>query len=389
MDLSDKNSRIRCLCVITSLPLGGAEKSLLRLVRSSSKEIDYLVVSLDSQRDLEGEFESANIKVINLNIGSIFTAVSGIISLVKVVKSWHPDVIYYWMYHAMLFSLAVKILCPKAPVIWGVRHNNLDLKLNKLGTVFIAKFLVFFSSIPKKIIYCSDESMRFHSKVGYKNNRAQLIENGFDSKEFLHKDDFCGADIARLKEKYFPLANSDSILIGCCGRYDPLKRFENFIAAAQILIQQELKNVVFCLIGEGLPERQQQLLENLPAEQKNFFQFVGATKDIKEVFPCLDILIQTSFSESFPNVIPEAMLCGAAVIATDVGQTSEIVGSDGILIPPDDIVSTARAANNLLSDPAKLKHLQKVGAIRIRKNFGIDKVVTENIRIFRDIVCGN
>ena len=389
MHLSVKNKRLRCLCVITSLPLGGAEKSLLRLVRNSSHTVDYMIISLDSRRDLESEFENIGASVINLDINNFFSAASGLFRLVRAVKTWNPDMLYYWMYHAMFFSVAVKIVCPKIPIIWGIRHNNLDLKLNKLGTVFIARILAKFSFITKKVVYCSNESSDLHFKIGYKASKSVLIENGFDYKEFTHKDSLPSAYILSLRHKYFPLVNADSILIGCCARYDPLKRFENFISTAERLIHEGCTNITFCLVGEGLPERQNQLLKDIPIKERNFFRFVGATKNIDEIFQCLDILIQTSFSESFPNVIPEAMLCGAAIIATDVGQTSHIMGSEGVLVPPDDIDSNVTALKKLLSNPEKIKFLQKKGANRVREKFGVDDLVAANIKMFREVLCAD
>ena len=68
-----------------------------------------------------------------------------------------------------------------------MRHNNLDTNLNKLSTVFIAKFIRFFSLIPKKIVYCSLESLNFHISIGYSSKNSILIENGFDPDEFISK----------------------------------------------------------------------------------------------------------------------------------------------------------------------------------------------------------
>ena len=385
--MSADNDKIRVLCLITSLPIGGAEKSLLRLVRNSPSEIEYLVISLDSRRDLEDDFEDLNIKIINLNIKSVLAGLRGLLTLRKSIRSWRPDIIYCWMYHAMFLGVTLKLLKPKIPLIWGIRHNNLDINLNKSSTIFIAKFLAYCSRLPNKIVYCSQESLDFHSKIGYKAQRSILIENGFDPTEFSNKDSFSLSELESLKQKYFPLVNSNAILVGCCGRYDPLKRFENFIATAKLIMDKGINNVHFCLIGEGLPEKKDELLKNIPPAQKDYFHFIGATKNINEVFPCLDILVQTSFSESFPNVVAEAMISGAAVVATDVGQTSRIIGSNGILVPPDNIVENGIALSRLILDREYLSRLQKEGVIRITKNFGIEGLVFKNIRMFRALAC--
>ena len=65
--------------------------------------------------------------------------------------------------------------------------------------------------------------------------------------------------------------------------------------------------------------------------------FHGAIYDssqLKNVYRQCDVLVNCSISEGMPNVILEAMACGLAVLATDVGATSVLVEDqwNGILI---------------------------------------------------------
>lgn len=378
-------NRKRVICLITSLPIGGAEKSLLRLIKNSMDEVDYLVVSLDSKRDIEEKFYEFGVDVHNLNISNLLSFIKAIFVFRNIVNTWKPSIIYSWMYHAIFFDIISSIFFYKIPHIWGIRHNNLDTNLNKFSTVFIAKFIRFFSLLPKKIVYCSLESLNFHISIGYSSKNSILIENGFDPDEFTPKDSLSSEAIVALKIKHFPVINTENIFIGCCGRYDPLKRFENFISVA-IEILEKRSDVNFCLIGEELPTRKDELLLNVPLQKRQNFYFIGATQEINEVYPCLDILVQTSFSESFPNVIPEAMLSGVAIVATNVGQTSVILGDSGILVEPDDIQQTVKSVFILLDDHKYLNTLSKHGTNRIVKNFGIEDLVTKNLNMYEELI---
>ena len=378
-------NRKRIICLITSLPIGGAEKSLLRLIKNTIDEVDYLVVSLDSKKDIEEKFYEFGVDVHNLNISNLSSFIKAIFVFRNIVNSWKPSIIYSWMYHAIFFGIISSIFFNKIPNIWGIRHNNLDTNLNKLSTVFIAKFIRFFSLIPKKIVYCSLESLNFHISIGYSSKNSILIENGFDPDEFISKYSLSSEAIAFLKTKHFPAINTKNIFIGCCGRYDPLKRFENFIAVG-IKILEKRSNINFCLIGEGLLTRKDELLLDVPLQKRKNFYFIGATQEINEVYPCLDILVQTSYSESFPNVIPEAMLSGVAIIATNVGQTSVILGDSGSLVDPDDIQQTVKSVFSLLDDPEYLNTLSKNGTNRIIKNFGIRDLANKNLKMYEEIL---
>ena len=106
---------------------------------------------------------------------------------------------------------------------------------------------------------------------------------------------------------------------------------------------------------------------------------------LSHVLICLDILVQTSKSESFPNIVAEAMLSGAAVVATNVGQTSRIVGDCGIIVPPDDIEATVTALEAVASQRILRENYMRSGPRRIRENFSISNSVEKHLTIFSEI----
>ena len=72
-----------------------------------------------------------------------------------------------------------------------------------------------------------------------------------------------------------------------------------------------------------------QLLLNLEVEfgLKDELIFLGSQSDVKPILSSLDLhVLSSSHGEGFPNVLAEAMLCGVPCIATNVGDSSKIIG---------------------------------------------------------------
>ena len=87
-----------------------------------------------------------------------------------------------------------------------------------------------------------------------------------------------------------------------------------------------LDDVVLLVVGDG-PQRAS--LERLARELGigSRVQFTGELlpEQMPTVYSAADLLVLASSNEGWPNVVLEAMACGAAVVAADVGGVREIL----------------------------------------------------------------
>jgi glycosyltransferase involved in cell wall biosynthesis len=90
------------------------------------------------------------------------------------------------------------------------------------------------------------------------------------------------------------------------------------------------------------------------------FEYITFGSDLLNIYRDSDILVLSSVAgEGIPKVIGEAMSQGAAVLATDIGGTSEIVtdGENGLLVSPASSEALAAGLELLLIDPELRKRL--------------------------------
>lgn len=102
------------------------------------------------------------------------------------------------------------------------------------------------------------------------------------------------------------------------------------------------------------------------------------------------VLVLPSYTEGFPMVILEAMAMGCAIIATDVGAISEMLGIStnmptGICIPPKNIDKLREAIVDLAGDQSKLESFGKRGMNRVLENYTMEKVYHQYLSVWNKL----
>lgn len=87
---------------------------------------------------------------------------------------------------------------------------------------------------------------------------------------------------------------------------------------------------------------------------------VGYKKNVKEYFAISDALVFPSYREGFPNVVMQAGAMGLPSIVTDINGCNEIIeeGTNGIIIPPKDVVALKSAMLEMIENKELYQHLK-------------------------------
>tara|TARA_B100001250_G_C19490060_1_gene652670 strand:- start:348 stop:686 length:339 start_codon:yes stop_codon:yes gene_type:complete len=102
---------------------------------------------------------------------------------------------------------------------------------------------------------------------------------------------------------------------------------------------------------------------------------------MSDLYSSLDILaVTSSYGESFPLTICEAMACNVPVVATNVGDTSYIMDSKSMTIPINEPMLLAEKCCEILSLNEKSRtNVREKSRLRIEKLFDI-KIIEEKYR---------
>lgn len=120
-----------------------------------------------------------------------------------------------------------------------------------------------------------------------------------------------------------------------CGRLTPQKGFPTLIHAFALLRFPEPSTLT--ILGEGEQRADlEELAETLGVRDRVYLP--GFTGNPYHHMQACDVFVLSSLWEGLPNVLIEAMACGASVVATDCAGNGprEILedGQWGVLVPP-------------------------------------------------------
>jgi glycosyltransferase involved in cell wall biosynthesis len=315
----------KVLFLVNSLSDGGAEKVVKIIVENlNPQEFDVELICLEKNNivwDLNG------IKVTYLsqttsksNIIKLLALPFLIYKLSKYVKKNEFDVLQSHLFRANYVNILYKLLFNSKHHVQVVNHSIIS-RFKKEGlkgkiNLFLIKYLYKYADI---IISVSDMVQKDMQNMFNFNNNKKVIYNPFD--------------INRIQKLSVENINSfkfekNKKYIISLGRLIKLKRNKDLIYVLSKLDY----NMELIFIGKG-PEK-----ENLIkiAKELNLFDrvhFLGWKENPYKYIAKCHVLVVTSESESFGNVIIESMACGTPVISSKCGGPEEIIkdGYNGLL----------------------------------------------------------
>ena len=359
--------------IITSMNKGGAETTLFKILEYANNiksEDKHIIITFAKFNYFESKIANLNYEFYKINFINKFLFFFYFIKLFNILKEIRPDVVECWMYHAsFLGGLAAKLLGIKK-IIWNIRHSNFKFTKTKFSTIIVIKLCSYLSKIiPNKIIYCSNSSYKFHSSIGYKSSKKLIIHNGYNKTNFNN--------IARNND-----FKNSQVTFGFIGRYSPQKNIEMYLRALSVFIHKyELKkiNISVLMYGKNIDSNNKKLLNIIKKNNlSSFVELRGYVDDVTVALEQINFLgLSSSYGESFPNVLAEAMLLGVPCFSTDVGEAQNILSNYGKISQVNDILGFSKSIEDyymLCNSKRDYLNLSEACTKHIMDNYSIDKM---------------
>ncbi|WP_342131692.1 glycosyltransferase [Hydrogenophaga sp. OTU3427] len=364
-----------------SLHHGGAERQLTTLaIGLKQQKYDVSVAAFYGNGTFETNLAAANIPVFNLNKQGRWDTLGFFIQLFRLIKQERPAIVHSYLAIPNILAATIKILNPKIKILWGIRASEIDLEQHDWLTRVSYKIEALMSRLANNIIANSQAGRSFAIHNGFSPQSITVIANGIDTEYF--KID----TTTRLSMRHAWGIQPDEVAIGIVGRLDPVKEHKLFLdAAAQVAATHN--NVKFICVGDGPSIYTSQLKRDANDRGLNGrIVWLSAQDNMPPVYNSLDILVSSSSSEGFSNVIAEAMSCGIPCVATKVGDSTLIVGETGIMVPPKNAPELASALRTMIDQPTDLRHARGASArARVESLFSIAELVRQTEEVMEKL----
>ena len=220
---------------------------------------------------------------------------------------------------------------------------------------------------------------------GVSAQKLEPVPNGIDLERFVPRS---GPSVVR-GTLGIP---ADALVIGSVGHLRAVKNFARCIEACASIPLEALggRELHLLLVGDG-PERPK--LEELARESfasGGRVHFAGHRVDLVPWYHAMDVFALSSDSEQHPIALIEAMACGLAVAATDVGDVRLVLPEEQaqhlVALGEGDARALGRSLGELCSDRARRERLGARNRIRAGERYSFASMLERYARLYAELL---
>lgn len=387
------SKRIRVLCAIGSLEIGGSERQMIQIVRHLDRQkFEPLLYLTHARGELLTQVPD-DVPVISFWQDRHFPRINypgrlyraQVADLARVISEQQIDVVYDRTFTMTLFAgpASTRARTPRVSCIASDPQVDvprsagkfLAIKRRKLARAYRAAF---------RVVSVSD-GVRQSAVKYYQLAPAQIttIFNGVD---------FEGID--KRSTEFQPSWESDRFHIVACGRLHPSKGYPALIDAVAALGRQG-QHITLHILGEG-PERPrlEKQIKQLSGEPScaDHIQILlhGYVDNPLPFIRAANLFCLASVYEGLPNALLEAVACRTPVLATDCNYGPREILQNGrlghLVTPPNTLEAALRDA---IAHPARDRERTGPAREELESNYSLQASLSQLESLLENAVSQN
>ncbi|HEX5130933.1 MAG TPA: glycosyltransferase [Candidatus Krumholzibacteria bacterium] len=369
----------RILILNNEFHMGGLEKKLFEFLAGSDRtRFQYAVCCLKEGGYFKPGIEALGIPFYEDLMGHRFDALA-FRSVERVIRRERSELIYTFTHpNTVLFSYLARLrgLVSRVVVSYHATGNPTDGRQ-------VPRYLLPLVRRFDALLALAEEHKRYLAEVeGLPRDKIRVIYNGVDATRFHPAH---GDERARMRRDLGLAA--DALVIMAVASLKELKRLDLLLRAAAPLVRRDDAHARVVLVGKG---DARPALEALAAELGIAERtcFTGVRDDVEDVLRAADLVVLSSRTEAFPNVVLEAMATGLPVVTTDVGSVREMVepGASAIVVAPGDEAALGAAIQRLAADGALRERMGRRGRDIVEARFRFETMRDAREALFEELL---
>lgn len=387
----------RALVITQNLKFEGAPIFLFELARFLAEQPGVQVtVASAEEGPLRARFEAAGLKVEIWDTAAMAGARSPA-DFAAAVRQFAGT---------RAWDQAELFICNTLLTFWGV---HLAAHLGKSSAFYIHESKpvkrFFEPSLPPLMHPVVEEALRLATRVVFTARSTRDLHEELNVNDnfrtlaswvdFARIDRFAAAhDPAALRRKHG--LDPDAVVVANIGSVCERKGQHIYIRAIELL-RRELpalfpgRKIQWVIVGARAGLYMETLQEDIQLMGLSEVKIFPETPDIYDFYRLADLLVCTSFEESFPRVILEAMVFGNRIVSTDVNGIAEMLTNtdEAYLVPAGDQHKLAAALKQALTDHlAGNPKMLSMARARAARHYHQARTLPRHLQVLREAWLG-
>jgi glycosyltransferase involved in cell wall biosynthesis len=368
---------IRVLQLLTATALGGGPRQVYHLVRRLPRDEFDVGVGGPENRRYREHLDALGVALVPIAVDTLRGFPLTLRRTLRLIREARADVVHTHGKGAGVYGRwAARIAgVPAVHTFHGIHYEGYS-RVGRRAYLALERSL---SRLTHTVINVSAGQETEALALGVSRpGRSAVVVNGIDVDEL---------DACAPWDRTTRGLPSDTVVLGCVARFDPVKRHDVLVRALARLTPRRPR-VRLLLVGGGPEEERIRKLAVELAMPAGAIVLAGEIGWQTTPYRAMDLYVTASAKEGLPLAPLEAMASRLPVIASDVPGHREVVGhgETGLLVAPEDDKALAEAIESLLDDGERRAGMGRAGRERVLRDFAIGPMVEKTAAIYRAAV---